>query len=126
MGRPVLVAAVCGAIFVAFVSCYSNPKIPKPMREYGSIFEAAAEGDWGGVRDCMRRNGEEPTQRDRDGRTVLHYAAAGGSEEVIRNLVAFGADVNARDRAGTTPLKVAEQFEQERAVEVLRELGAAE
>ena len=38
------------------------------------------------------------------GRTELHYAVLKGDLESIRNLMARGANVNARDREGVTPL----------------------
>jgi len=41
---------------------------------------------------------------DYDKRTALHLAAAEGRREVVEYLVAQGADVNARDRWGDSPL----------------------
>ena len=39
-----------------------------------------------------------------DGRTPLSYAASWGDEEIAELLIAKGADVNAKDEDGTTPL----------------------
>lgn len=57
-------------------------------------------------------------------RTVLHSAAAGCHECVIRWLVENGADVNATDRNDDSPLIVATRHGNETAVRVLLELGA--
>ncbi len=46
-------------------------------------------------------------ERDRAGRTALHYAAADDEPDVLRELIRQGADVNARDHAGWTPLHFA-------------------
>ncbi len=48
-----------------------------------------------------------PAQGKSDGRTALHFAANLGWSEVVRLLVANGADVDARDRYGMTPLTIA-------------------
>lgn len=42
--------------------------------------------------------------RDHQGWTALHHAAERGSAEVARLLLAFGAEVNAKDPHGETPL----------------------
>jgi glutaminase len=43
---------------------------------------------------------------DYDGRTPIHIAAACGHGELAKLLVQAGADVNARDRWGCTPVQV--------------------
>jgi hypothetical protein len=42
--------------------------------------------------------------KDHDGQTVLHWAALGGNEAVIRLLVDRGADVEAKDDNGKSAL----------------------
>ncbi len=44
---------------------------------------------------------------DRPDVNELHFAAQSGDVETIARLVAAGADVNARDHHGNTPLKYA-------------------
>ena len=41
--------------------------------------------------------------RDRDGRTALHIAAFRADEDLVRLLIAKGADVHAVEKAGHTP-----------------------
>jgi ankyrin repeat protein len=56
--------------------------------------------------------------------TNLHCAAQAGDVETIARLVAAGADVNARDERGNTPLKYASAEPVLGAVQKLIELGA--
>ena len=122
--RTILLAVACVAM-VACVACGGNVK-PRPEKEYASIFEAAEAGDLGGVRDCMRSLGDDVNQIDEEGNSVLHYAAIGGNEQVIRELVDFGAEVDALNDQDMTPLQVAQEAGQRKAVKVLTELGATE
>jgi ankyrin repeat protein len=64
----------------------------------------------------------EPTET---GEYLIHYAAVSGNEKLIRLLVQKGANLNARDQRGETPLAhaVAHQ-EKTKPVKVLLELGA--
>ena len=61
---------------------------------------------------------------DRRSATDLHFAARAGDVEEIARLVAAGADVNARDAHGNTPLKYASAEPVPAAVRKLIELGA--
>jgi ankyrin repeat protein len=65
------------------------------------------------------------------GDTALHAAAALGMNNVIQVLVDNGADLNAKNKAGRTPLAVArrntgvgESVVNERTAALLRKLGA--
>jgi ankyrin repeat protein len=59
-----------------------------------------------------------------DGTTLLHLGAAQGSPELIEVLIAGGADVNARDKAGVTPLTLAHGNVQKGTADVLATHGA--
>jgi ankyrin repeat protein len=43
-------------------------------------------------------------EKNKYGETVLHRAARGGNEAIVRLLVDLGADVNAKDKYGETVL----------------------
>ncbi|MFI7337691.1 ankyrin repeat domain-containing protein [Streptomyces sp. NPDC050085] len=64
------------------------------------------------------------TDRDRLGRTAVHYAAADGDVDALRVLLAEGADPGAADAAGWTPLHFAAQAQAPSVVEVLLAEGA--
>ena len=58
---------------------------------------------------------------DEDGATPLHLAARHNAKEVAEQLIAKGADVNAKDNTGRTPLHDAAWFN---AIEVAEPLIA--
>lgn len=62
--------------------------------------------------------------RDRMGRTAVHYAALNGDVDVLRGLVAIGADPDAADGAGWTPLHFAAQAQNAQASAALLAGGA--
>ncbi|WP_396912397.1 ankyrin repeat domain-containing protein [Mycolicibacterium sp.] len=63
-------------------------------------------------------------ERDRAGRTRLHYAAVDGKLEEVRQLLAEGADVNAREDSGWTPLHFAANQGNLKVTEALLAAGA--
>ncbi|MER5599270.1 ankyrin repeat domain-containing protein [Streptomyces sp. NPDC002265] len=65
------------------------------------------------------------TDRDRSGRTAVHYAAVDGDVDGLRGLLARGADPQAADAAGWTPLHFAAQAQEPSAIEVLLAAGAS-
>jgi ankyrin repeat protein len=72
-------------------------------------------------------HGADPSLRLEDGRTTLHLAADRNSGvRVIKLLLDSGADMDALDDLGHTPLHYARQSEKARIVEFLRSRGARE
>ena len=55
--------------------------------------------------------------------TSLHYATANGHKEIAELLITKGADVNAKDEDGGTPLDVAIKYKQTETVDLLRKHG---
>ncbi|KAL2196317.1 asparaginase-domain-containing protein [Corynascus similis CBS 632.67] len=61
---------------------------------------------------------------DYAGNTVLHLAAVGPEPLVLRELLTRGASVHARNRAGNTPLYLAERAGNAECARLLRDAGA--
>lgn len=62
----------------------------------------------GSVNDVLTELAPDgPAKGVADGRTALHFAVTVGWTDMIRFLVENGADINARDRYGVTPMMVA-------------------
>jgi len=57
------------------------------------------------------------------GHTPLHCAASYGRAEVVAALLAAGADVNAVDRHGRTPLRYAQAFRHEACIRLIEKAG---
>ena len=56
--------------------------------------------------------------------TALHTAVRIGANEMVRYLVDHGADLNARDNFGRTPLEEAEFEAPKPTIELMRKLAA--
>jgi ankyrin repeat protein len=68
----------------------------------------ALELGGGSVNDRLTHRAEDgPAKGVEDGRTALHFAVYRGWKEMVRFLVEEGADINAGDRYGMTPLMIA-------------------
>ncbi|UCC71624.1 MAG: ankyrin repeat domain-containing protein [Gemmatimonadota bacterium] len=77
--------------------------VPTPVAAQ-EIHEAARQGDAAAVRALLDENADLVNSRDDGDATPLHYAAAGGSQEVADMLLARGAGVNAQNHSGETAL----------------------
>ena len=104
---PLFKAARCG-----------HPKIVELLLAHGANTKPRdnTESDW----DFMY--GHTPRERA----TLLHAAAEGGCKSFAEQLIAKGADVNAEDRYGATPLKLAKQNGHKQVAKLLRKHGAKE
>ncbi len=58
-----------------------------------------------------------------EGATPLHWAAFKGQREAAELLILYGADVNARTRKGSTPLRLATTHKKEALVSLLKSHG---
>ncbi len=87
--------------------------------QYGEtpLHAAAANGDAAAIRRLLARSANvAPQLRTNEsynsdwGSTPLHFAAASGNREAVQLLLSAGADVNARNDKGGTPLHRAVKF----------------
>lgn len=90
----------------------------------GQLLHDANHGHGSRVQTWLRY-GADPTKRDNGGRTALHLIAARGTgREALRALVDAGADINAIDEEGRSPLDLARLARSPVAARELVTLGA--
>jgi ankyrin repeat protein len=73
----------------------THPPIPEQAGSGADIFEAAFRGDMKRATELAEQNPAVAKLRSADGRTALHYAAAGGHPDMIMFLTTKGADLSA-------------------------------
>lgn len=81
----------------------SNPETPKEE----SFAWAVKTGDLTNVKEFVEKDKLSVNHKDANQRTPLHWAADFNQVEVMKYLVSKGAQVNAKDKYGITPLLAA-------------------
>jgi ankyrin repeat protein len=109
---------------LAFACRAQVPPTPGEKAGYDGLFAAAAGGDSAGVRALIARKARLD-ERDAYGRTPLHVAAYGGNREVMRLLVAAGADANTLERDRYDIVTIAAVANDVATLKLALELGAS-
>src|SRR5436190_2470367 len=91
----------------------------------GELQDAAGRGDLDKLRALIKSNPSTISARE-GGTTALHEAARSGHLEAVKLLVFNGANVNATDFSGLTPLRLAVGRRQTAIAEFLRQNGGLE
>lgn len=90
----------------------------------GAFLRAVSKGDTVEVAQYLKQDLNWANARNKQGESALHLAAEKGHLNIIRELVASGADLEAQNRYGGTPLSEAVANAKETAITLLLELGA--
>lgn len=99
--------------------------IPPALRLDDRILSPVGDGRYDPkvLRELLERGVDTATRRSSDGATALHAFIYTGRPEIIKLLLSFHADVNARDAAQRTPLMYAAGFnERDAATNIVRML----
>jgi ankyrin repeat protein len=91
----------------------------------GSLLVSAAYDGKTGIVRLLLDSGAD-VKPGAEGWSALHGAALMGRREIAEMLITAGANVNAMDKHGRTPLNQAVQFKHEAIAQLLREAGATE
>ncbi|XWS18559.1 hypothetical protein CRYUN_Cryun32bG0055700 [Craigia yunnanensis] len=83
----------------------------------------ANEGDLDGIRELLD-SGINVNFRDIDDRTALHIATCQGQTDVVSLLLQRGADLESKDRWGSTPLADAIYYKNHDVIKLLEKHGA--
>ena len=115
MKKLLLVSSVCALSLGCSSSVYA-----------GRVYNAAEAGDLVALRRFVYTENESVNDRNRydDNNTALMVAAYKGHFKVVEFLVDNGADVNARDKRGRTPLTLALENGYTDVVKYLKKHGA--
>lgn len=110
---------------LSFANYKGQRRVVEYLLQFARILDAVKFGGLDRVRALLRENPECVNIRDDIGRTPLHYPFhdTQHGEEIIELLLAHGADINARDNAGSAPIDQMLRNGRQDLAEVLRRHG---
>jgi len=100
-----------------------DPRFADTVQFFTAFETAAADGEMLLV-ELLLMDGIDINAPDREGRTLLAWAAQRGRLEEVALLLRHGAAINARDRTGKTPLQRALSAGHRAVADLLRRSGA--
>nr|XP_034347447.1 ankyrin repeat domain-containing protein 26-like [Arvicanthis niloticus] len=96
----------------------------KSYKAFGKIHKAASRGAVATILSRLMLGKNGVNDRDRNGRTMLHYACAHGHPVVASLLIRWNCDIDLRDSDNCTALIKATQYGQEGCALILLDHGA--
>ncbi|CAF1068736.1 unnamed protein product [Adineta steineri] len=99
-------------------------KVSVKFPENVVLLEAAARQDIEEVRNLLQSGKYSPNTANEDGLTPIHQCSIDNSEKLLRLLIEYGGDVNAKDRDLWTPLHAAATCGHLQICRILIENGA--
>lgn len=112
-----IIWTIIGALFVPCASNAGDQKLPE-------IVTHAQSGDGERLKYLLDRGADPNTIRTGDRASLLIVSSTGGHIDVVRTLIAKGADPNLANRNGWTPLMAAVAHGHRAVVRLLLENGA--
>ncbi|CAL9165374.1 unnamed protein product [Musa hybrid cultivar] len=97
--------------------------LPENLDATMRLMFMACQGDARGVEDLLK-DGLDVNNIDLDGRTALHIAACEGHVDVVRLLLSWRANIDARDRWGSTASADAKYYGNNEVYGLLKARGA--
>ncbi|CAL9134497.1 unnamed protein product, partial [Musa textilis] len=97
--------------------------LPENLDATMRLMFMACQGDARGVEDLLK-DGLDVNSIDLDGRTALHIAACEGHVDVVRLLLSWRANIDARDRWGSTASADAKYYGNDEVYGLLKARGA--
>ncbi|KAI4495499.1 hypothetical protein M0802_008713 [Mischocyttarus mexicanus] len=94
------------------------------MPQQGSIYDLAYHGKTSDVKILLNLTESLKTQTDPNGRMLIHWAALGGHDDLVRHLLSLGSPVDPTDDTNMTPLILAASGGREKVVNTLLNEGA--
>lgn len=93
---------------------------------YCLALEVAVQNGYLAISELLIEAGADVNQVNKDGETLLHFAAFNGHVKIIHELVKLGLDVNKGNKYGITPLIAVAQtrYNRTEVINTLVELGA--
>ncbi|XP_008800972.1 integrin-linked protein kinase 1-like [Phoenix dactylifera] len=97
--------------------------VPENLDFTMQLLFMACRGDAKGLENLLKE-GVDVNSIDLDGRTALHIGACEGHVDVVRLLLSWKANIDARDRWGSTPVLDAKHYGNVEVFNLLRARGA--
>lgn len=113
-------------VLALFIFCFSSSLLysqPPNSTVTDALIHAAENNNFELV-DRLLEAGADINSKNRQGQTVLHFAAFWGSYSLVKRYVELGANVDVADMNGRTPIMLVYEFGSMRALQLLIDKGA--